>query len=121
MKPRWLAAPISVGLLAAMLPGVAAADGPFEYYVEAGCLDGGRGPQFMDLTGTFPSLDAWRSLARDVESAAIPDSGEIDGLCSPDTIVVFAIERIAIPQAGGDEASIDESDTDPVGHVSTID
>ncbi len=94
MKLRWIAAPLAVGVVAAMLPGATVADQASGYYVEAGCLDGGRGPQFMDLSGTFPTLDAWRQLAMEVEAAAMPDTGEVDGACTSDSIIVFSIERV---------------------------
>lgn len=93
MKLRWIAAPLAVGVVAAMLPGATVADQASGYYVEAGCLDGGRGPQFMDLSGTFPTLDAWWQLAMEVEAAAMPDTGEVDGACTSDSIIVFSIKK----------------------------
>ena len=56
-------------------------------------MDGGHGPQFMDLSGEFTSLGAWAQFSTDIERSAMPDTGEVDGICSPGSIEVFSIEK----------------------------
>ena len=91
MKGRLRASVLATGLLLAMLPAATAAARSFDYWVDAGCFD--TAGQFMDLSGAFASRGAWKQFARDVEAAAMPDTGETDGICSPGSILVSSVEK----------------------------
>lgn len=90
MKRRLTASLLSAGVLAAMLPGVTAAEKPFVLHVDAVCYDGGG--QFMDQMTHVSNLGEWKRYARNVERMAIDDDVR-DGICSPDSLIVNSITK----------------------------
>ena len=86
-------------LMTGALAGSTAARNMSAVYLEAGCLDGGPGPQFMDLDDVFPSVRAAQQYLREKERQALPDTGETDGICTPGTTMVFELREVPV-QAG---------------------
>ena len=94
---------LAPGLLAASLlvamPGSAAGRSGSAVSLEAGCLDGGPGPQFMNLSDVFPSARAAMEYLHEKEWHARPDSGVVDSICTPGTILIFELRELPLEEA----------------------